>query len=200
MRGARRAITFGAAILITAVGCGGGDDDADRTSTGGAVGGALGAHSASSSTSTPEAVVETTAPEDDTPGSQNTDLPAPDTAVDGTTPTTAPDQEAITYPIGFPPDEPGNSLPLYGDILVDLDPGGYKDFPVHLEQGRQLAVLSGGDDGILTHIEVYRPDGTFEGSWDGGEEGGINGLEWVADDDLVPATGTFVFRCIHTGG
>lgn len=94
----------------------------------------------------------------------------------------------------------GAEAPQWGTIVVDLEEGGYEDFPVHLRTDQELSLLSLADDGIETSIEVFAPDGSSEGGWEGGEPEVINGLEWYLPDEPLPATGVYVIRVIHTGG
>lgn len=112
-------------------------------------------------------------------------------------PTTIPGSEPSSVPVDI---FSGEEAPLFGHLVVDLEPGGYQDFAVHLRADQELQLLSLADDGIRTEIEVFAPDGTSEGWWEGGEPGVVNGLEWYAPDDLLPATGTYVIRVVHTGG
>jgi hypothetical protein len=112
---------------------------------------------------------------------------------ESTPPTTIPGSEPSSVPGG------DGDLPLFAHLVVDLPPGGYLDFAVHLRADQHLQLLSLADDGIGTHIEVFAPDGSSEGSWQGGEPGVVNGLEWHSGDEL-PATGTYVIRVVHTGG
>jgi hypothetical protein len=106
-----------------------------------------------------------------------------------------------TLPGAKPSSVPGahGNLPLWGHLLVDLTPGGYKDFAVHLRKDQNIQVLSLADDGIFTQIDMFAPDRTNVGSWKGGQPGVVNGLEFSADSPL-PATGTYVIRVQHTGG
>jgi hypothetical protein len=192
-------------VLVTSsalIACGGDDDGGGGTEVGAAVGAAQDDGSSTTAPSNRGTVGSTTTTAvSTTAGSREVpDLPPPDIPAEASTPTTAPGTEADTWPIGFPVDAPGNSVPLIGDIVVDLEPEGYVDFPIHLREGQLVAVISAGDDGRMTHIEIFRPDGTSEGSWQGGEPEVINGWEWVADDERVPLTGTYVFRVIHLGG
>ena len=190
------------------IGCGGGDDDTgstdavDTVELGEAVAEAGGSDSAESSAD--GGGQSTTTTTSSTGSSVETrelpDLPPPDVTGQASPPTTAPGTEQDVWPIGFPADEPGNSIPLIGDFVVDLEHHGYLDLPVHLEEGRVVAVISAGDDGIMTHIEIFRPDGASEGSWQGGEPGITNGWEWVGEDGRVPMTGTYVVRIVHLGG
>ena len=121
----------------------------------------------------------------------------------GLPPVTIPAESAppTTIPGSEPSSVPGGDgeLPLWAHIVVDLPPGGYLDFPVYLRADQHFQLLSLADDGIGTHIEVFAPDGSSEGSWEGGEPGVVNGLEWYDGEDL-PATGTYVIRVVHRGG
>jgi hypothetical protein len=112
---------------------------------------------------------------------------------DSSPPTTIPGSEPTSVPGA------DGDLPIFAHLVVDLEPGGYQDFAVHLRQDQELQLLSLADDGIMTDIEVFAPDGASEGSWHGGEPGVVNGLEWYGDEQL-PATGTYVIRVVHTGG
>ncbi len=94
---------------------------------------------------------------------------------------------------------PDGDMPLWGHLLVDLKPGGYVDFAVHLRKDQDIQVLSLADDGIDTDIEMFAPDGTSVGSWKGGQPKVVNGLEFSPDSPL-PASGTYVIRVVHTGG
>ena len=170
----------------------GGKDDGGHDATDESAGGALGSAFGGSTTvpsNVGTAVQETTIATTGLP----TDLPAVTIPADSSAPTTIPGSEP-----GSVPGADGD-LPLFGHLVVDVDPGGYQDFSVYLREDQQFQLLSLADDGIMTHIEIFAPDGTSEGSWDGGEPGVINGLEWFGDEKL-PATGTYVIRVIHTGG
>ncbi|HET8620906.1 MAG TPA: hypothetical protein VFM27_18185, partial [Acidimicrobiales bacterium] len=139
-------------------------------------------------------VTETTAAGSGAPtGADPASLPAVTIPDESVPPTTIPGSEPGSVPGA------GGDLPLFGHVVVDLPPGGYLDFPVHLRADQHLQLLSLADDGVGTHIEVFAPDGSSEGSWQGGEPGVINGLEWH-DDDELPATGTYVIRVVHVGG
>lgn len=184
-----------AAVMVAAVAACGGDDDSQASGDGSKLGQAVAEASEEPPSNVGTAAsttTSTTAPPADVP-----ELPPPTIPSEASPPTTAPGTEADEWPIGLDPDD---RLPLVGDIVVDLEPNGHRDFPVALQEGEIMAVMSAGDDGIMTHIEIFRPDGTSEGSWQGGEEGVINGWEWVSDGDRVPMTGTYVFRVIHLGG
>jgi hypothetical protein len=122
-----------------------------------------------------------------------TDLPPVTIPAESSPPTTIPGSEPTSVPGA------DGDLPIFAHLVVDVDPGGYQDFAVYLRQDQEFQLLSLADDGIMTHIEVFAPDGSSEGSWEGGEPGVVNGLEWFGDEKL-PATGTYVIRVIHTGG
>jgi len=122
-----------------------------------------------------------------------TDLPPVTIPAESSPPTTIPGSEPTSVPGA------DGDLPIFAHLVVDLDPGGYQDFAVYLRQDQKFQLLSLADDGISTHIEVFAPDGSSEGSWEGGEPGVVNGLEWFGDEQL-PATGTYVIRVVHTGG
>jgi hypothetical protein len=171
---------------------GGKDDgggDASDESAGSALGSAVGGDSTTVPSNVGTAVQETTIATAGLPA----DLPPVTIPEESTPPTTIPGSEP-----GSVPGADGD-LPLFGHLVVDVDPGGYQDFAVYLREDQQFQLLSLADDGIMTHIEVFAPDGSSEGTWDGGEPGVINGLEWFGDEKL-PATGTYVIRVIHTGG
>jgi len=132
-----------------------------------------------------ETTLATTGPRTDLPPVTIPEESSPPTTVPGTEPSSVPGADG--------------DLPLFAHLVVDVDPGGYQDFAVYLREDQEFQLLSLADDGIITHIEVFAPDGSSEGSWDGGEPGVVNGLEWFGDEKL-PATGTYVIRVIHTGG
>ncbi|HEX5946664.1 MAG TPA: hypothetical protein VFY82_10325 [Acidimicrobiales bacterium] len=125
------------------------------------------------------------------------DLPAVTIPAESSPPTTIPGSEPNSIPTDI---MSGEEAPQWGTLVVDLDEGGYLDFPVHLRTDQELSLLSMADDGIRTEIEVFAPDGSSEGSWEGGEPGVVNGLEWYLPEEPLPATGTYVIRVIHTGG
>ena len=112
-------------------------------------------------------------------------------------PTTIPGSDPNSIPLDI---LSGEDAPEWGTLVVDLEEGGYQDFAVHLREEQRLQLLSLGDDGIRTQIQVFAPDGSSEGGWEGGEPGVINGLEWFPPDDRLPATGTYVIRVVHQGG
>jgi hypothetical protein len=186
-------IAVAAVVLLGSSGGGGGGDDEGASGIGGAVG-----RVAQDTTTAPgQGGVVTIPPSTTEPpeGSPRTDLPPVDTSVESSPPTTRPGTPSNVVP------GPDGDLPLFGQIVVDLDQGGYQDFAVTLREDQSIQLLSLADDGIETHIEVFAPDGSSEGSWDGGERGVVNGLEWYpGTEDAVPATGTYVIRVIHTGG
>ena len=183
-----------AAVVVLAVGAvvavarsGGGDDD----ESGGAT--------VESTTTTLPSNVGTVAPsttEAGTPGSAG-DLPPVTIPAESSPPTTIPGSEPNSIPLDI---LSGEDAPEWGTLVVDLEEGGYQDFAVHLREEQRLQLLSLGDDGIRTQIQVFAPDGSSEGGWEGGEPGVINGLEWFPPDDRLPATGTYVIRVVHQGG
>ncbi|HEY3144678.1 MAG TPA: hypothetical protein VGJ86_26345, partial [Acidimicrobiales bacterium] len=154
------------AVGLTA--CGGGDDDQSGQSEvdAGALGEALGQAGDQSSPSNRSDVNTTTTAAGSGESQTRRDLPElppPDIPSESSPPTTVPGTESLDWPIGF---GDGETLPLLGEIVVDLEPNGYADFPVSLVEGKRAALISAGDDGVLTYIEVFRPDGTSEGSWE----------------------------------
>ena len=173
------AIALVAAILVYV-------SDDDGPETGSALGSVFGGSTIPGNVGT--AVQETTMATSPRPDLPPVTIPAessPPTTITGSEPTSVPGADG--------------DLPIFAHLVVDLDPGGYQDFAVHLRQDQEFQLLSLADDGIITHIEVFAPDGSREGSWDGGEPGVVNGLEWFGDEKL-PATGTYVIRVVHTGG
>ncbi len=186
--------------LVAVALLGGGDGGGGGADGVSAIGGAVGRVARDTTTAPAQGGVvtippSTEAPPDSGSPSPRTDLPPVDTSVDASPPTTRPGTPSNAVP------GPDGDLPLFGQIVVDLDQGGYHDFAVTLREDQSLQLLSLADDGVETHIEVFAPDGSSEGTWDGGEPGVVNGLEWYPDtDDSLPATGTYVIRVIHTGG
>jgi hypothetical protein len=121
------------------------------------------------------------------------DLPAPSFPA-SSPPTTVEGMEAVSIP-GAAGDDP-----IFGQLIVDLEPGGYLDLPTHLRRGQHVQVLSSADDGIRSRTTVFAPDGTTVGQWESsGRPGDIVGYYWD-DDDVLPADGTYVFRVEHLGG
>jgi hypothetical protein len=187
-----------AAVVVVATSGGGGDDP------GGQLGGAL-ATASTAPTSAP-ANMGTVAPTTTTEGGADdgssgapagADLPAVTIPAESSPPTTIPGSQPNSIPTDI---FSGEEAPQWGTLVVDLDEGGYLDFPVHLRDDQELSLLSLADDNIRTEIEVFAPDGTSQGWWEGGEPGVINGLEWYLPDEPLPATGTYVIRVVHTGG
>jgi hypothetical protein len=184
------------ALLVTDRGGGGGGDDDVASAVGGALGTPPTTMPSNAGTVAPATTTETEGEvADHAPAGAG--LPAVTIPPEASPPTTAPGQEPGSIPGDI---LTGEEIPEFGTIVVDLDEGAYQDFAVHLREDQEVTLLSLGDDGIETEIEVFAPDGTSEGWWEGGEPGVVNGLEWYAPDDPVPATGTYVIRVIHTGG
>ena len=186
--GAVLAVVLVTVVIVRAGGSGGDVGTAD----GGVVGAAMG-----------DAIehATTTAPSNQSPPVSTTTTrpvkrvqPPPITIPAHSSPPTTP-------PGAKPSSVPGahGDMPLWGHLLVDLTPGGYKDFAVHLRKDQDIQVLSLADDGIFTQIDMFAPDKTNVGSWKGGQPGVVNGLEFTPDSPL-PATGTYVIRVQHTGG
>ena len=195
--------------LLVAAGCGGGGGDdpttapttggdaqnlgaaladaADESGSGGASSGGSG--SATSAT----AGAGGSADDDDGEGGSASDLPAP-TFPESSPPTTVEGMEAVSIP-GANGDDP-----IFGQLVVDLEPGGYVDLPTHLRQGQHMQVLSSADDGIRSRTTVFAPDGSAIGEWESsGQPGEVTGYYWD-DEDVLPADGTYVFRVEHLGG
>jgi hypothetical protein len=185
------------ALVMVVGGSGGGGGD---TGGGGDLGGALGSAATATIPSNAGTVREdsttTTAAGEPDGAPAGGDLPPVTIPAESSPPTTIPGSE----PSSVPTDLDGGEAPLFGHLVVDLEPGGYQDFPVHLRTDQEIQLLSLADDGINTDIEVFAPDGSSEGSWQGGEPGVVNGLEWYLPDEPIPATGTYVIRVIHRGG
>ena len=189
------------AIVMVVSSSGGGDDP---TESGAGAGGALPRATTTavpSNAGTVATTTTTTTADPDEPASDHApagaDLPAVTIPAESTPPTTIPGSEPNSIPVDI---FSGEEAPQWGTLVVDLDEGGYLDFPVHLRSDQELQLLSLADDGVATEIEVFAPDGSSEGWWAGGEPGVINGLEWYLPDEPLPATGTYVVRVIHTGG
>lgn len=196
------ALVVVAVVMLVASGGDGGGGDRDGRESGADLGGAL-------ATATTAPSNAGTVRDDTTPATEATtdgrsagppagaDLPPVTIPAEASPPTTIPGSEPSSVPVDI---FSGEEAPLFGHLVVDLEPGGYQDFAVHLRDDQELQLLSLADDGIKTEIEVFAPDGTSEGWWEGGEPGVVNGLEWYLPDDPLPATGTYVIRVIHTGG
>lgn len=201
-------------LLLVAIGCvaalalvavvmlvSSGDDE--NGDSGSAAGGVLGTATPTSRPSNQGTVAPTTTepsePEDGPAdgSSAGADLPPVTIPAESTPPTTIPGSEPNSIPTDI---MSGEEAPEWGTLVVDLEEGGHLDFPVQLRTDQELSLLSLADDGIETEIEVFAPDGSREGSWQGGEPGVVNGLEWYLPEEPLPATGTYVIRVIHTGG
>ena len=177
-------------MAVSGRGDGAGDEDAGSVdeSAGQALGSAIGG-TVPGNVGTAVQETTTTAPIT----GPRSDMPPVTIPATSSPPTTIPGSEPASVPGG------DGDLPLFAQLIVDVDPGGYQDLAVYLRQDQELQLLSLADDGIMTDIEVFAPDGSSEGSWQGGEPGVVNGLEWFGDEQL-PATGTYVIRVVHTGG
>jgi hypothetical protein len=189
-------------MVVTSAGDDGGEVDAQ------AIGGAMATAPTASTLPSNAGTVATTSPtegEADTPDGADdaphapagTGLPPVTIPAGSSPPTTIPGSEPNSIPTDI---FSGEEAPEFGTLVVDLDEGGHLDFAVHLREDQEISLLSLGDDGIQTEIEVFAPDGSSEGWWVGGEPGVVNGLEWYQPDEALPATGTYVIRVIHTGG
>ena len=195
------------AAVVMVIGAAGDGGDGEGGAATGALGGALA--TAGTGTSLPGnagtvATVPTTAGADTPDGSDDpddapagADLPPVTIPAESSPPTTIPGSEPSSIPTDI---FSGEEAPEFGTLVVDLEEGGYQDFAVHLRADQEVSLLSLGDDGIRTDIEVFAPDGTSEGRWSGGEPGVVNGVEWYRPEEPLPATGTYVIRVIHTGG
>lgn len=192
-------LALAVAAVVMLVSSGGDDGGGDGGSTaGGALATATTVRPSNQGTVAPT-TTEATEPEPDPAGgsSAGADLPPVTIPAESTPPTTIPGSDPNSIPTDI---MSGEEAPQWGTLVVDLEEGGYLDFPVHLRTDQELSLLSLADDGIQTEIEVFAPDGSSEGSWEGGEPGVVNGLEWYPPDESLPATGTYVVRVIHTGG
>jgi hypothetical protein len=183
-------------------------DGGSETSAGGGLGSAVGGVveggegtgstlPSNAGTVRPTTTTAATLPDGGTRPGALADLPAPEIPGEASAPTTIPGSEPSSIPTDI---FSGEEAPQFGTIVVDLEEGGYHDYSVHLRADQEVTLLSLADDGIETAIEVFAPDGSSEGWWEGGEPGVVNGLEWYEPDEVLPATGTYVIRVVHTGG
>jgi hypothetical protein len=124
-----------------------------------------------------------------------TDLPPVTIPAAASPPTTA----AGTEPASVASLDEDEQLPLFGQIVVDLPPGGAEDYAIHLVGDTTLQALSLLDSGVQADIEVFGPDGASVGRWRSGDPGCVDGEEWNAGDPL-PTTGTYVVRVVHVSG
>lgn len=192
------------AIVMVVTSSGDDGDEVDAQAIGGAVATAPTASTLPSNAGT-VATTSTTEGESDMPDGSDgaphapagVDLPPVTIPAESSPPTTIPGSEPNSIPTDI---LSGEEAPEFGTLVVDLDEGGHLDFAVHLREDQEVSLLSLADDGIQTEIEVFAPDGSSEGWWEGGEPGVVNGLEWYQPDEALPATGTYVIRVIHTGG
>jgi hypothetical protein len=207
----RLAVLVGVAVVIVAVvaglvlrsgGGGGGDGGSDQAGVDAAegIGSALAPAATAPANQGTLATTTPLAPDggggssgDDDAAPSHPELPSVTIPADSSPPTTIPGSQPSSVPGA------DGDLPLFAHIVVDLQPNGFQDFAVFLRQDQQFQLLSLADDGVETDIEVFAPDGSSQGSWKGGEPGVVNGLEWHGGE-LLPATGTYVIRVVHTGG
>lgn len=189
-----------AGVLLRSGGGGGGDGGSDQAGVDAAegIGSALAPAATAPANQGTLATTTPTAPGgggsgDDDAAPSHPELPAVTIPADSSPPTTIPGSQPSSVPGA------DGDLPLFAHIVVDLQPNGFQDFAVFLRQDQQFQLLSLADDGVETDIEVFAPDGSSQGSWKGGEPGVVNGLEWHGGE-LLPATGTYVIRVVHTGG
>jgi hypothetical protein len=213
-RAARPAIAAvaGLAAVLLAVGCGGGSggDDDEAASAGDGEAQSLGAAVADAASETgsgsaSEGDADAAGGSDDSGSASDSsagggegdeaasDLPPP-TFPESGPPTTVEGMEPLSVP-GAEGDDP-----LFGQLVVDLEPDGYVDLPTELRQGQEFQVLTTADDGIRSRTTVFAPDGSTVAQWESsGRRGDIEGYYWD-DEDVLPADGTYVFRVEHLGG
>lgn len=120
----------------------------------------------------------------------------PDIPAESTPPTTLPGMEGTDVPNGLGSDE---MLPLFGQLVVDVEPQGCVDIPTQFRANQRVQVFTHADDGKRTHVEVFAPDGQSIGQWDTGEPETLEGWDFY-NDTPMPADGTYVFRVTHEGG
>lgn len=120
----------------------------------------------------------------------------PEIPADATPPTTIPGSEPSEVPNGIMSEE---RLPQFGALVVDVGPQGCIDIPTRFRAGQRVQMLTHADDGKVTHIEVFAPDGHNIGQWDTGEPETIEGYDFYNDTPL-PADGVYVFRVTHQSG
>lgn len=111
-------------------------------------------------------------------------------------PTTIPGSEPSELPNGVMSDE---MLPQFGALVVDVGPQGCIDIATRFRADQRVQMITHADDGILTRIEVFGPDGASLGAWETGERGTIEGQDFYNEAQL-PADGTYVFRITHLDG
>ncbi len=117
-------------------------------------------------------------------GGEAPELPAP-TFPESGPPTTVEGMEAVSIP-GANGDDP-----IFGQLVVGLEPGGYLDLPTRLRRGQHIEVLTSADDGIRSRATVFAPDGSTVGQWDSsGRPGDIEGSTGTTTTSSPPTAPT----------
>jgi hypothetical protein len=197
----------GAVLLAFVVGVGlsaCGDDD-------GSAGGDAGAAIAAGASSTAEGSTEPPAADDGgDSGSDDNDStgPVPSPSIpcsdpegapqipnESPPPTMAGDMQPQTVPNGIG----GEDVLQFGELIVDVGPQGCIDIPTHFRAGQRVLVHSFADDGNVSDVRVYGPDGAELGEWQTGERETVEGYDFY-NDTPMPADGTYIFRVIHRDG
>lgn len=127
-------------------------------------------------------------------GTGTENLPEPDVSVEASPPAMYDGIADMEYPVGL--DE---TVPILGEVTIDLPEGGYVDAAVQLDEG-EVYVLAAANDRIGARFEVYGPDGSVVAEWtDEGEPEVVQGWEFSQEDALTES-GTYVFRVISMNG
>jgi hypothetical protein len=200
----------GAVLLAVVVGLGlsaCGSETADESA-----GGDAGAAIAAGASSTAEGSTESSDPEDSggseaEPGGSSTgpvpspSIPcsdpeaAPQVPNQSPPPTMAGDMEPQRVPNGIG----GEDVLQFGELIVDVGPQGCIDIPTHFRAGQRVLVHSFADDGNVSDVRVYGPDGAELGEWQTGERETVEGYDFY-NDTPMPTEGTYIFRVIHRDG
>lgn len=210
-----RVRTAGAVLLATvALGASACGEDSGDESAGAEVGAAAAAQGASSTAPAAEgeapAADEGQSAEEPAGDSASSDGPpaaspstecadpegTPEIPADATSPTTIPGSAPSDIPNGIMSDE---MLPQFGALVVDVEPGGCSDIATRFRANQRVQMMTHADDGKMTHIEVFAPDGRSIGQWETGQPETIEGWDFYNDTPL-PADGVYVFRVTHQGG
>jgi hypothetical protein len=110
-------------------------------------------------------------------------------------PTMAGDMEPQTVPNGIG----GEEVLQFGELIVDVGAQGCIDIPTHFRAGQRVLVHSFADDGNVSDVRVYGPDGAELGAWQTGAPETVEGYDFY-NDTPMPADGTYIFRVIHRDG
>jgi hypothetical protein len=110
-------------------------------------------------------------------------------------PTMAGDMEPGEIPNGLG----GETVPQFGELIVDVPANGCIDIPTSLRADQRMLVYTHADDEKYTHIEMFGPNGQRLADWHTGDPGTSEGWDFY-NDTPIPSDGVYVFRVTHERG